>query len=116
MPKQSIRTIQEQIKKLQAKAEALKAKTKKPTIASIVKMMRTNDISIAEVQAALGKNLEPSRGGSKSVRAKPAKSTKPVAIKYKNPETNETWTGRGRTPRWIAEAEAAGKDRQQFAV
>lgn len=24
-----------------------------------------------------------------------------VAPKYRNPETNETWTGRGRQPKWI---------------
>lgn len=34
-----------------------------------------------------------------------------VAPKYRNPETGETWTGRGREPSWIK-----GKDRQEFAV
>ncbi|MDX9886511.1 H-NS histone family protein [Thauera sp.] len=40
------------------------------------------------------------------------KSTgKAVAVKYRNPETGETWTGRGRAPRWLE-----GKSREDFAV
>ena len=36
---------------------------------------------------------------------------KAVAVKYHNPETGETWTGRGRAPRWLD-----GKNREDFAV
>ena len=32
---------------------------------------------------------------------------KPVAPKYRN-ETGETWTGRGKQPKWVAEALASG--------
>src|SRR5690606_17621397 len=32
-------------------------------------------------------------------KAKPATST--VAPKYRNSETGETWSGRGRAPRWV---------------
>ena len=35
-----------------------------------------------------------------------------VAAKYKNPETGDTWTGRGKAPKWIAGAE----DRKKFAI
>jgi len=38
-------------------------------------------------------------------------SGKIVAVKYRNPETGETWTGRGRAPRWLD-----GKNRDDFAV
>ena len=34
-----------------------------------------------------------------------------VAAKYKNPSTEETWTGRGKAPIWIA-----GKDRTKFLI
>jgi DNA-binding protein H-NS len=34
-----------------------------------------------------------------------------VSAKYRNPETGETWTGRGRPPRWIA-----GKIHEQFLI
>lgn len=34
-----------------------------------------------------------------------------VAPKYRNPATGETWTGRGKPPRWIAD-----QDRDQFLI
>lgn len=34
-----------------------------------------------------------------------------VAPKYRNPATGETWTGRGKPPRWIAD-----QDREQFLI
>jgi DNA-binding protein H-NS len=39
-----------------------------------------------------------------------------VAAKYRDPETGETWSGRGRPPRWLAAKEAEGKRREEFAV
>lgn len=34
-----------------------------------------------------------------------------VAPKYRNPATGETWTGRGKAPKWIE-----GKDRNQYLI
>ncbi|KAF1043827.1 H-NS histone family protein [Xylophilus sp.] len=34
-----------------------------------------------------------------------------VAAKYRNPATGETWTGRGKAPKWIQ-----GQEREQFAI
>ncbi len=39
-----------------------------------------------------------------------------LAAKYRDPETGETWSGRGRPPRWLAAREAEGRDRKEFAV
>jgi DNA-binding protein H-NS len=44
-----------------------------------------------------------------------ATSGRKVAIKYRD-EKGNTWTGRGKTPRWLVEAEKLGKTREQFAV
>ena len=35
--------------------------------------------------------------------------------KYRGPN-GETWSGRGRTPRWLAALEAEGQGREQFAL
>src|ERR671917_922253 len=38
------------------------------------------------------------------------------AAKFRNPETGEEWSGRGRPPRWLAALEAEGRSRQELAV
>ncbi|MDT1064046.1 H-NS histone family protein [Paracoccus sp. CPCC 101403] len=43
--------------------------------------------------------------------------TTPVAPKYAHPENPEqTWTGRGRKPRWVQEALDAGKSMDDLAI
>ena len=39
------------------------------------------------------------------------KATVKVAPKYRDPATGQTWTGRGKAPKWID-----GKDRAAFAI
>lgn len=34
--------------------------------------------------------------------------------KYVNPETKETWAGRGKVPKWLRELEAQGRSREEF--
>jgi len=41
---------------------------------------------------------------------------KAVKAKYRNPETGATWSGRGKPPKWIKEAEAEGKSRDAFLI
>ena len=39
-----------------------------------------------------------------------------VKPKYRNPTTGATWSGRGKPPNWIKEAEAEGKSRDAFLI
>jgi DNA-binding protein H-NS len=41
----------------------------------------------------------------------PKRAKKPVEVRYRDPESGSTWSGRGKPPRWIA-----GKDRASFQV
>ncbi|HYS65230.1 MAG TPA: H-NS histone family protein [Paraburkholderia sp.] len=45
-----------------------------------------------------------------TVKRTPARKPAPVA-KYRNPKTGETWSGRGRSPAWLA-----GKNRERFLI
>ena len=49
------------------------------------------------------------RGAGKATRSSTA-GTK-VAPKYRNPATGETWTGRGKAPKWIQ-----NESREKFAI
>jgi DNA-binding protein H-NS len=44
-------------------------------------------------------------------RARSASSGIKVAPKYRDPATGQTWTGRGKAPKWIQ-----NQDRAQFAI
>jgi DNA-binding protein H-NS len=64
--------------------------------------------------ASLGLELPEEFGGAARGRSssKPAKGA--VAVKYRDGEN--TWTGRGRTPRWLTAHEAAGRSKDEFLV
>ena len=50
-------------------------------------------------------------------QTKPGKTKKSVEVKYANPQNpNETWTGRGKHPRWLATQLAAGKPLTDFLI
>ncbi|MCW4454275.1 H-NS histone family protein [Flavobacterium sp. MXW15] len=80
---------------------------------------------LAKVAKASGYTLEELFGGAPAVRkaAKPAKASKTgrklakVPPKYRNPANPaETWTGRGKQPRWLAELTAQGKKVEDFLI
>ena len=61
--------------------------------------------------------VAPGRTGSKKA-AKPNKkrAKRKVAPKYKDPQSSATWSGRGLTPKWLAEKEKAGAKREEFLI
>ena len=89
----------EQIAKLQSLAEVARQNEINDAITKIKDLMQAHGVSIEDL--------------SSGSRAKPAKAkvTATVAAQFKNPETGETWTGRGRAPRWLD-----GKDKEQFRI
>ena len=86
---------------LLAQREALDAE-----IANIQKVEKSKILAqVRELVAAHGLTSQEVFGGSKGIK------TGSVAIKYRHPTTGQTWTGRGKQPRWIA-----GQDKAQFSV
>ncbi len=54
------------------------------------------------------------RPAGKAKRTNPAKGKK-AAAKYRGPN-GELWAGRGLTPRWLADLEKKGKNRESFLI
>jgi len=97
--------IEKEILRLQRKMRSLKTRQRRPVINSIVRSMIEYEITLEDVERAYKRRVERTRsGGSK------------LPPKYKNPETGATWSGRGRPPRWIVDAEAAGHTRDEFLI
>lgn len=108
--------IEKEILKLQKKAQDLQSKRRTPVIESIIRSMHEYDISPQEIIDAFGRKRtgKTSKAGAKTSTKAAAK--KAVQIKYRHPDTGETWTGRGKSPRWILAAEAEGRKRDEFLV
>lgn len=107
--------IEKEITKLQKQMQTLQNKQRGPVITSIIRSMREYSISPEEISAAFDKK---STRAPKTTRAA-SKSTAPkrvVAPKYRHPATQATWTGRGKAPRWLTEAEAQGQSRETFLI
>lgn len=107
--------IEKEITKLQKKAEVLQTKRRKPVIASIVTSMRQYHITPEEIVAAYGAG-KPARTPSAGRKTAAPTAKRAVAPKYRHPQTGETWSGRGKAPRWLAAEEAQGKSRDSFLI
>ena len=92
---------------LKAQAEALLKQAEVARRAEIASV-------VAEIQARMkefGITLDDLKGGAKKGKARAA-----VAAKYRNPATGESWSGRGRTPKWLAEELAKGRSKEAFLI
>ncbi|WP_313250746.1 H-NS histone family protein [Stenotrophomonas indicatrix] len=90
------------------KAAAMRAK--------INKYVKDHGYTIEELYGAISTaSSEPSkkRAGWKSAKSAGSK----VAPKYRNPANpSETWSGRGRQPRWMAALVQKGKEPSEFLI
>ncbi|MDB5985421.1 MAG: histone [Nevskia sp.] len=74
---------------------------------------------VAEINEKIAAyNLRPSdlKFGSESGASAAKKGRKQVAAKYRDPQSGKTWSGRGRSPLWVLEAENAGHSREKFLI
>jgi DNA-binding protein H-NS len=143
---QTYSQIQSQIEKLQKEAESARKREIAETIASIKRAIQVLGLTAQDLgldrllKASLKsptktggkKRGRPSRSGlladprKKSGRKslanktakKPGKTDKRsiVAPKYRNASTGDTWTGRGKQPKWLAAALKSGKKLEDFKI
>lgn len=92
----SYQDYQKQIAELQAKAEEARRTEVAGAKAQIQSLMKEFGLTVADLA-----------GATKAPKA----ARKPVEIKYKDQTTGDTWTGRGRAPKWLE-----GKDKNQYLV
>lgn len=104
--------IEKEISRLQKQMQGLDAKQRAPKISEIIKVMREFDITPEEIATAYGKRRKAAAPG----RTGPKRKMPPVEPRYRHPDSGATWTGRGRAPRWVVDAEAAGQPRDQFLI
>jgi DNA-binding protein H-NS len=93
-------------KELLAQREALEqaiAQARQNEIVSAVAKVR----ELVAEYGLTAQDIFPARGG----KSAGAKAVSKVAAKYRDPATGQTWTGRGKAPKWIE-----GQDRTPFVI
>lgn len=112
MPQESFtiekQNIEKEILKLQRKMRSLKTRQRRPVINSIIRSMLEYDINPEEITEAYNRRTKKNDKSNSTKTALPPR--------FRNAETGDTWTGRGRPPRWIVDAEAKGIKRDSFLI
>ena len=91
----SFKEIQAQIEQLQQQAAAQRENESAGAIRQIRDLMQEYGITVDDLQPSRKKNLAKKSG----------------IVQFRNAETGDTWSGRGRMPNWLA-----GQDKEQFRV
>ena len=109
--KLNVSELEDLIKACESQIESRK-KTKKKELA------KSEGLDVTEILEEPGAGTRKRRGrkaGKKKASRK--KTRRKVAPKYRNPgNSRETWTGRGRKPRWVVAALESGKKMQDLAI
>lgn len=104
----------------QAKHRKTVLKKRKPIAAirkRIVDFATAEGYSIAELFGGKGPAAAKSPRAAKKATAAKGRKLGKVPPKYRNPaKSSETWTGRGKQPRWLAELVKKGKKPEDFLI
>lgn len=98
--------VKSEIAKLEKQAEALRKSELKDVIARIRKAITEYGLTAADLGFGAGAATD-----ARKAAAKRAKVSAGVA-KYRDPATQQTWTGHGRPPAWIV----AAKNREDYLI
>lgn len=124
----SLEKLKKESLKIEKAIKLKETKEKKRVVAQLRAVAKKHGFALSDLIAAENKAPGESRNKTKpaSESAKPTpgkrKSTKPrkrakAKIKYRNPQNRqETWTGRGRQPRWVVAYIGNGGSIDQLTV
>lgn len=93
----SYKELVAQREKIEKQIEEARTKEIAQVIADVKQKIRDYDLSAKDL------GLNAADGRRRAVRT-------PLAAKYMNPATGETWSGRGRAPKWV------GKTKEKFLI
>lgn len=107
---QSISDLKKQLASLTAELESRQKNIRHELKAEFEARLAEADLSITDIYPELSKAAKGKKGGRGS-----SASNAVAAPKYRNPQGPETWTGRGKPPRWVVEImDVQGLDIQGF--
>jgi len=106
------------IKRANSRRKVLaKRKPAAQTKAAVAKVLKSAGWTFEELYGKTGSGSTAAAAPKKARKAAKGRSTGKVPPKYRNPANEkETWTGRGRPPRWLAGELATGRKLEEFLI
>lgn len=101
------------VQELRALSAAADAKAREKVEAAQAAVLSEARAKLAELGVSLDSLLRPQEGQGKR-SSRPAAPDK-LPVKYRGPGGQE-WSGRGKLPQWLTEAEKQGRKRDEFLV
>jgi len=103
---QQINEYESKLNELHKQRDAERKGERLQALAAVKELIKTHGFSASELGLS-GKSVAKTALGDKRNM---------VAPKYQDPASGKTWTGRGKSPAWLADYLAAGRDRQEFLI
>ena len=123
MAKRSYESIQAEIARLQnlaKKIEQRSAAAKQRARRKVFALMKKLGLTLLDLAGQPNSTAKRGRPAKAKKVAAPAKKRarrgRKVPIKYRGPKRDQTWSGRGLTPRWMAALIAQGKKKEDFLI
>lgn len=107
----ALEKINAKIAKLQAQRNRIRSTRRIGEIKSIVRAMVELTITPADILAAYHAGAKAKK--QQGTAERPRRIVQP---KYRHPQTGDTWSGRGKAPRWLVGEENAGTSREHFRI
>ena len=103
---QQIIEAEVKVQKLREKLAAQLKTERLQALTAAKELVRTHALTASELGLS----------GKKPVPRKPSGRQTMVEPKYRDPTNGKTWTGRGKTPTWLAAQIATGRVKQDFLI
>lgn len=103
---QKINEAEAHINELRKQMEVERKSERAQAIASAKEIIKNHDLTASELGFSGKTAVKRTSGDKRNI----------VAPKYQDPESEKTWTGRGKTPAWLSTQIASGREKQDFLI
>jgi DNA-binding protein H-NS len=100
---------QAKVAELQKQAASARKEAMASAIRNVKQLMSQHGLTVADLGTVSTKAI-------KAVKAPGSDNRAAVAPKYRDNATGETWTGRGKAPKWLVAKLATGANKEQFLI
>lgn len=103
---QQLNEAEAAINELRKQVDAERKGERTQAIAAARELIKTHDLSASDLGFSGKGAIKRATGDKRNV----------VAPKYKDPDSEKTWTGRGKTPAWLSAQLTAGREKHEFLI